>query len=272
MKNEIHTYACGLPAIGNGRTKKPALTKMIRPVAGVILFFAIQASADSIGDFFAAVSRGDIKNVESLLQQGADVNMKDAEGRTALMKACHDGDTDMAGFLIEKGAHVNGAVLMRAISSSGKNGHRAVGIIRLLLDKGADANARSVDGRTALMNLIAVNGNTVTMQLMLDRGENKDAETRHGGGTPEGSSREGYLQSVRLLLERGADVNARTKDGYTALMLASSRGHEEVVQVLLAKGADINTRNNEGKTALRLATDRGNRAIAKVLSAAGARY
>ncbi len=268
-------YAAFLRAV-NVSGKNPVAMDALKGMAGfvtaIILFLAIQVRAGGIDDFFAAVSRGDIMNVEALLQQGADVNMKNAEGRTALMQACHDGNTDMAGFLIERGAHVNGTVLMRAISSSGKNGRRAIGIIRLLLDKGADANARDVAGRTALMNLIAVNGNTVTMQLMLDRGEDKDAEAKHGSRPPEGSSPEGYLQTVKLLLERGADVNARTKDGYTALMLASSRGHVEVVQVLLAKGADINARNNQGKTALRLAADHGKREITKVLSAAGAKY
>ncbi|KAI9853716.1 MAG: hypothetical protein M1813_001832 [Trichoglossum hirsutum] len=69
---------------------------------------------------------------------------------------------------------------------------------RLLLEKGADLNVKTYDGRTAL-HLAAEKGHETVVQL---------------------------------LLEKGGAVNAKTYDGQTALHLAAEKGHETVVQLL----------------------------------------
>jgi len=80
--------------------------------------------------------------------------------------------------------------------------------VEFLLEKGADANAKDLDGDTAL--LIAVT--------------------------------EWYPQVIKLLLGADADVNVRDAEGRTVLQWAELSGHAiEIVPLLLEKGADPNT-------------------------------
>ncbi|MBI4026784.1 MAG: ankyrin repeat domain-containing protein [Verrucomicrobia bacterium] len=79
-----------------------------------------------------------------------------------------------------------------------------IDIVRGLLHKGADVNARHTDGFTLLM-LAACNGD---------------------------------IEIVKLLINQGADVSAVNKDGKTACMLASEKGHKLVAEFIanLARG------------------------------------
>ncbi len=56
--------------------------------------------------FFQAVKDGDVAEVKSLIEAGADVNAQNKEGVTALMTASATGHTDIAKLLIEEGADV----------------------------------------------------------------------------------------------------------------------------------------------------------------------
>ncbi|MHC4464549.1 MAG: ankyrin repeat domain-containing protein, partial [Planctomycetota bacterium] len=75
-------------------------------------------------------------------------------------------------------------------------------IVRNLLNKGADANATTIDGYNALI-LSAFNGSQPIVQILLDN---------------------------------GADVHAKTLNGETALMWAALRDHADIVQRLIDNG------------------------------------
>jgi len=121
-------------------------------------------------------------------------------------------------------------------------------VVRLLLDKGADVNAKADSGWTALMGA-AWKGHLGVVKLLLEKGakvdEGKDDLTAIGAAAGGG-----HLEVVKLLLEKGADVNARDKDGSTALMSAAGYGHLALLEVLLEKGVDVNARDKDGSTAL----------------------
>jgi uncharacterized protein len=98
-----------------------------------------------------AVYRGDTNAVEHMVAKGADVNVKDKDGITALMWASTLGHTETAKFLIAKGADVNArtpngdtALIFAATS-------RYIDTVKILIDHGADVNAADKTGRTALM-------------------------------------------------------------------------------------------------------------------------
>jgi len=101
-----------------------------------------------------------------LAAPATDVNALNAAGETALMMAALKGDMDGATMLLERGAQVN------------KSGwtplhYAATGpeprLVRLLIDRGAELNARSPNGTTPLM-MAAQYGSEDSVNLLLERG------------------------------------------------------------------------------------------------------
>jgi ankyrin repeat protein len=100
-------------------------------------------------------------------------------------------------------------------------------VIQLLLDKGADPNARLRNQTTPLMIAAA-------------------RSARSGG--PESAT----IETMRLLLARGADVNAVNDNGETALHVAVSRG-DALVKFLAGQGARLDLKDTSGRTPLDVA-------------------
>lgn len=129
-----------------------------------------------------------------------------------LVQACGDGRIDDVRAHLKVGIiDVNGLgnyidvdQLMTPLIAACWKGHTE--ILALLVEHGADVNAKNNDGWTALML----------------------------------ASQNGHVDVVNCLLSHGADVNAKNERGATALMAASQNGHVEVVTCLLNHGADVN--------------------------------
>jgi ankyrin repeat protein len=98
-----------------------------------------------------AVNAGQNDEVRRIVDSGADVNLGTEEGVTPLINAAGMGNLEIVRLLIEKGADVNKATKSNytALMSASLNGHYQ--IVQLLLDAGADPNAKDkVSGKTAL--------------------------------------------------------------------------------------------------------------------------
>jgi serine/threonine-protein phosphatase 6 regulatory ankyrin repeat subunit B len=98
-----------------------------------------------------AVNAGQNDEVRRIIDSGADVNIGTEEGVTPLINAAGMGNLEVVRLLIEKGADVNKATKSNytALMSASLNGHYE--IVQLLLDSGADPNAKDkVSGKTAL--------------------------------------------------------------------------------------------------------------------------
>ena len=67
------------------------------------------------------------------------------------------------------------------------------------------------------------------VQLLIDGGADVNAKTEDGSTALYQAAYRGYEAAVKLLIDGGADVNAKTKDGWTALYRAAYRGYEAVV-------------------------------------------
>lgn len=101
-------------------------------------------------------------------------------------------------------------------------------IVRDLLDRGADVNARNHYGQTALML----------------------------------AAHAGYSEVVEILIAHRANLNITAKFGLNALMLAVVAGHAEIARLLAKAGADLSLRGSGApgfadKTAYDLALERG---------------
>jgi ankyrin repeat protein len=129
-----------------------------------------------------------------------------------------------------------------------------VGMVRLLLERGADANTVDADGILAL-HIAAMRGYEDVVSLLLASGADASRVSRPGWTALMQASYSGHVGVVRLLLrsmgERGLDV--RSNRGWTALWLACCRGHADVVRVLLLAGADHTIPSTYGETPRQIA-------------------
>ena len=93
--------------------------------------------------------------------------------------------------------------------------------------------------------------------MLLNRGAQINAETKSGRTALHLAAATGADDCVRLLLDRKARPNMKDKDDNTALMLACHYGQAETTKLLLRKNAKTSVVNKDGKTALHLATESG---------------
>src|SRR5215469_16878745 len=158
--------------------------------SGALGLFASLAmgQAPDVRSLFDDLRQGGASSVRAAIENGADVNTRDADGNTLLMQAAVYATPADLEFLLSHGAQVNAAnkaghtALMRAIPDLGK--------IKLLIEHGADVNA-SARGTTPL--LIA-------------------AGIRSAGDV------------VRYLIKQGADTKAVDAQGSDAVMAAALAG------------------------------------------------
>ena len=154
--------------------------------------------------------QGDAEAVRSLLEGGADPNLAQGDGFTALHAAAMEGHTGVVEALLEKGAEVGATTRIGAYTPlhlASRGGHGSV--VRALLEKGADAR------------MATTNSGTTPLHLAARAVAGEDA--------------------VAALVDHGADVNAHEGSaGQTPLMFAGAYSRTPAIQVLLKHGADPN--------------------------------
>ena len=185
--------------------------------------------------------------VKLLIEHGADVE------RASLLGRLDDAERPVADLLIAKGKKVPDWMLPRACRPdvSSNELHR----VNVLLDYGASVDDR---GRYALTALhYAVRGGKLPLiKLLLERGARADA-LDGDGLTPllhltKTRSKADPIPVMELLAASGADVDARDENQGTLLMYFARQAKAEPVQWLLAHGADRDARNRSGKTAAQI--------------------
>ncbi|HVZ19921.1 MAG TPA: ankyrin repeat domain-containing protein, partial [Vicinamibacterales bacterium] len=231
--------------------------------------------------------------VAALADAHADLNATTKqEGTTALQIAIINIHYDLADLLLEKGADPNvvdstgmtalyAAVDMRAPANmltrpEPKLHDRldALGIVKSLLAHGANPNlqlkkpiigrhnnligdGQLTEGATALARASKAS-DVEMMKVLLDGGADPTltlanrtttAILASGGPTPEPK----MLEAVTLLVEHGVDVNAFNTNGQTILHNAAQRGYDSIVSYVASKGAKLDRRDKQGRTPLDLA-------------------
>ena len=147
----------------------------------VALIFVVAGCSNDEKALVDAVKNGDTAKVQSLLDKGANPNLKTDDGKTVLMLAAYLGHTDIAKLLIDKGADVNATDKdgKTALMYAAEKGN--LDVAQLLLNKGADINAVDNNGKTALQ--IAKDNNQTPMVDFLNNW-GKPAPTAAPTATP----------------------------------------------------------------------------------------
>jgi len=157
-----------------------------------------------------------------------------------LFKAVQNGDMEQVKVLIEDGANVNArandgwTALLIAMDKE------YMDIAEELINARADVNAKENScGLTVLMHAVA-SGDLAILRKIIKAGANLDAKGKWGwNALMVASGRGGNIDIVRELIKAGVDVNAKTKlfGGDTALMIAQVEGNEEIGETLIQSGA-----------------------------------
>jgi ankyrin repeat protein len=143
--------------------------------------------------------------------------------------------------------------------------------VQLLLDKGTNIDAQSISYGSALYSA-SYRGREHVVKLLLNHGAdvNSSAGGSYGNALYSSSFR-GHEHVVKLLLDHGADVNSSVGGSYgNALQGASFHGHEHVVKLLLNHGADVNASAGGYGSALYSASLQGHEHVVKLLLSSGA--
>jgi ankyrin repeat protein len=232
-----------------------------------------------------AAAVGSVESMRLLLDAGADPNVANGFGATPLMWCA--GDAKKVALLIAKKANVNArsnlgrTPLMIAAAYDG-----AIEAARLLIEKGADVNARDKGGFSVLEQAAAVN-HIELARLLIATGADVNVQDEGGSTALMQAAQNGdrSAELVKLLLEHGAKVNVRSGDTFeivkngpiglghlTPLLFAAGQGNYEAVEALVKAGADVNAKDVRNATPLvfAVATDHANPEIVKLLLARGA--
>lgn len=144
-------------------------------------------------------------------------------------------------------------------------------MVACLLAHGADVALTDPDGYSATHWLCVRGDHSAVLALLLDAGADINARTNFGSTPLIIAAKYGYAGCAVLLIDRGGDVlnlNARAGNGQTALHEAAKHGHAAIVRLLLQAGARPMIRTNLGELPFHLAYDAGHKPCAALLLAA----
>ena len=220
----------------------------------------------------------------ALVESGADPNLTDPEGSTALMLAIVNTHFDLAAMLVEQGVDLNvadttgmtalyaavdmhtlGPMLSRPVPKL-RDTLDASDVVKALLAKGASPNPR------------------LKRPILGRHHDSGDASLGEGTTPLMRAAKSNDVKVMRLLLDGGANPVLTQKDYTNALMIAANGGGRpsdyaaapseaaalEAVKLCVEKGADVNAFNANGQTAMHLAAGRGADQVVRFLAEKGA--
>jgi len=209
-------------------------------------FAQVAPSATEIAAYtglFAAAARGDAAEIGRLAASGADVNAREAYGRTPLHVATFGRHRDAIGALAKARA---------------------------------DLNAKERD-RYDAVTIAAVADDVATLKLLLQLGASaKQVTSRYDGTALIAAAHLGHDEVVKLLIDAGAPLDHVNNLGWTALIESIVLGqggprHVATLTALVRAGASVNLADRNRQTPLQLAHQRRYQAMIAILEPAGAK-
>jgi ankyrin repeat protein len=292
-------------------------TFMMRFVVVLALLTCINLTISGQKSFFKAIKKGNLKVVSSYISKGIDPGATYAEilrdgvsneeytySFSPLEYASWCNQIEVVKLLMadkEKIADYQNS-LNKAFSSSISSENPE--LIRLLLDAGADVNARcqTCYGRAAvqialeysnftlfnelvakgaridvsdnkgrtLLHSVATNGNISIAEELLKANLDINAPDEDGATPVLYAAANGNLQLFKLFEEKGADLEVKEKNGSDLLFNAVTGENDTLVSYLISKGFYVNNTNEDNLTPLLYACYINNMAIVRILVNAGA--
>jgi ankyrin repeat protein len=194
------------PALVNAKDEAGNSAILLATYYGRKAIVAVLRAQGAQTSIFEAAAAGDFDRVRAWVEDDASLaNAFSHDGYTPLGLASFFGHADVAEYLLAKGAEVDvtSQNRMKVTPLHSAAAGRHVGIVKALLEHGADVNAVQQDGFAPI----------------------------------HGAAQNGQEEMVLLLLSYGADIDARGANGQSALNIAEAEGHDVVAELLRRQGA-----------------------------------
>jgi ankyrin repeat protein len=211
-------------------------------------------------------TRGRPETVTTLVANGADPALADADGNTALHHAALCAEPAIAAILTDAQAPLEARNRNQATPLAVAAGAANWPLLRFLVERGARADA-------ALPVAAGIaDDDSEGVRTLLKHKANVNAVDALGRSALLHAAREDHVEIARLLLEAGADDAITDRYGTTPLMEAARAGATEVVKLLAEQRPDVHAVDQHGRSALILAcqSPRVNAACLRALLALGA--
>lgn len=198
-----------------------------------------QAQSEAL---IAAAAAGRAEEVAQLVRSGAPLEARDAQGRSALLRAVAENH---------------------------------VGVAKTLLEAGASPNTQAANRDTPWL-LAGALGRAEIIAAMLPHRPDLSIRNRFGGNALIPACERGHVEAVQVLLRSGIDLDHVNDLGWTCLLEIVILGdggprHQQVAKLILDAGADPNLADRNGVTPLAHARQRGQQAVARLIEQAGGR-
>ena len=199
--------------------------------------------------------------VKYLIAIGADLELEDSLGNTALIISAANNNYEIIKILVKAGAKHKNNIGKTALTIAASKSECE--IVKFLVKFGANPNLQDFDGRSPL-SLAVLNRceNIIDFLVQLDQID-VNIQDNDGQTALMLAVEKGYLSIVKILVKI-SDINVQNRRGDTALMIASRMKRAKIAEVLIEAGANL--KNREGETALSLACMNGCPKIVKMLA------
>jgi len=212
-------------------------------ISAALVFSAIAGDSPEL---FQAIRNGDIAFIKAHLTK-AEIEVRGGHGVTPLMHAAAFGNFQTLKLLLDAGADVNAHNDFNATALlwAARDPDKA----QLLIERGANVNVQSKQGRTPLMIASLRRGGSAIVGLMLAKGADVNLKDSRNLTALALAASAGDAETVNLLLAKGADPNIPSRTGATAINRAADAKQAKMLRLLLEKGVDVNNANTDSGVA-----------------------
>ena len=214
-----------------------------------------------------AAEKGHLNICRALLQNyNFDIDARDDDMFTVLLRATCNDDLELLEYLIENGSDIFSKTTdgRNCLHLAAENGH--LEICKALLQKyNFDIDATD-DSSWTVLHGAAWSGDLELLQYLIENGSDGFSKTKDGRSCLHLAAEQGDLNICRMLLQSyNFVIHERDDDGLTVLHSAVLSGELELLQYLIENGSDVFSKTKDGRNCLHIAAEKGHLNICRAL-------
>lgn len=172
------------------------------------------------------------------VDNGADINVVDTQGKTILFTAASTGNEELVKYLIDSGVDAKNCDKFGRSAAWDAVNH--VSVLDILSQRGVDLGQRDKDGSTIMHYLLSTSMRFVknkhnVLQYLLNKGLDVNAQDGNSDTPLHKAASIGDIESVKILLSKSADTKLTNNKALTPFQIAQAKMDSNLIQVLAQK-------------------------------------